>query len=197
MIGALEVVEEVCGAGRASKPVSAAWFWGLVAGGVALDQITKVLVLWRLEFGERIPVIPCLFYLTYVLNPGAAFGLGRSLGRAGPFFFVILNSFVIGLIVRIRAKTQVPAMRRVFDLGMGLVLAGALGNVIDRVHPPHKVIDFLDFWLGTPGPKTLHYPTFNLADIYIVVGVALYIWWAWRAEREVAEGGETIRGQGS
>ncbi|MHC4501937.1 MAG: signal peptidase II [Planctomycetota bacterium] len=192
------MVDEVRGAGRASKPIPAAWFWGLVAGGVALDQITKVLVLWRFELGERIPVIPCFFYLAYVLNPGAAFGLGRSLGRAGPFFFVILNSLVIGLIVRIRAKTQAPAMRRLFDLGMGLVLAGALGNVIDRLHPPHKVIDFLDFWIGAPARGNwMHYPTFNLADIYIVVGVALYIWWAWRAEREVAGGGGGVRGQGT
>jgi signal peptidase II len=190
------VVEEVPGAGRASKPMPPGWFWGLVAAGVALDQITKMLVLWRFELGERIPVIPSFFYLAYVLNPGAAFGLGRSLGRAGPFFFVILNSVVIGLIVRIRAKAHVPAMRRVFDLGMGLVLAGALGNVIDRLHPPHQVIDFMDFWLGTPGPKTWHYPTFNVADIYIVVGVALYIWWAWRAEREVAGDGK-VRDQGT
>ena len=185
------------GAGRASKPVPAAWFWGLVAAGVAVDQITKVLVLWRFELGERIPVIPCFFYLTYVRNPGAAFGLGRSLGRAAPLFFAVLNSVVIGLIVRIRAKTRIPTMRRLFDLAMGLVLAGAFGNVIDRLHPPHQVIDFLDFWLGTPGPNKWHYPTFNFADIYIVVGVALYIWCAWRADRKDAGGRGKVRGRGT
>ncbi|GAG47899.1 unnamed protein product, partial [marine sediment metagenome] len=161
VIGALAVVREARGAGGASRsaPAGAAragpdlpaapaapavWFWGLVAAGVALDQITKLVVMWRFELHERVPVIPCFFYLTYVRNPGAAFSLGTSLGKAAPLLFGVLNAVIIGVIVRIRTKAAVATMRRMFDLAMGFVLAGAVGNLIDRLYPPHQVVDFLD-----------------------------------------------------
>ena len=81
-------------------------------------------------------------------------------------------------------------MRRLFDLAMGLILAGAFGNIIDRVHPPFMVIDFLDFWIGEPvRGNPWHWPTFNVADIFIVAGVAVYIFWAWKADKAAkAEG---------
>jgi signal peptidase II len=161
----------------------AAWFWGLVAGGVALDQLTKLLAWLALDKHTFVTGIPYLLYFRIALNPGMAFSLGARLGAAAPAVLVLLNCVIIGVVIWIRTKADVPAMRRLFDVAMGLILAGAFGNVIDRVHPPFKVIDFIDLWLGRAGTSTLHWPTFNVADIYIVVGVGIYILWAFRSER--------------
>ena len=171
------------------SPTPAAWFWGLVAGGVALDQLTKLLAWLALDERTLTTVVPYLLYFRLCWNPGMAFSLGARIGAAAPVVLVLLNCVIIGVVIWIRTKADVRAMRRLFDVAMGLILAGAFGNVIDRVHPPFKVLDFLDLWLGRPGPDTLHWPTFNVADIYIVVGVGVYILWAWRSERAAkAEG---------
>jgi len=166
-------------------PTPAMLFWGLVAGGVAFDQITK-LVAW-LALEEQAPplkVIPHVFYLALRWNPGMAFSLGARLGAAAPVVLVILNIAIIGAVVWMRTKAEVPAMRRLFDLAMGLILAGALGNIVDRIHPPFMVFDFLDCWIGEPAiGNRWHWPTFNVADIFIVAGVAVYIFWAYKADR--------------
>ena len=169
----------------ASKPTPPAWFWGLVAGGVALDQLTKLVAWLTLDEESFVTVVPYAFYLTLCWNRGAAFGLGAQLGAAAPFALAILNCVIIGVVIWIWTRAEVPAMRRLFDLAMGLILAGAFGNIIDRVHPPFMVIDFLDFWIGEPAPgrNPWHWPTFNVADIFIVVGVGVYIFWAWRSDR--------------
>ena len=171
------------------RPTPAAWFWGLVAGGVALDQLTK-LIAWLALDGDGATVIPYIFYLKIAWNPGMAFSLGAKLGTAAPFVLALLNLVIIGVVIWIRTKAEVPAMRRHFDLAMGLILAGAFGNIIDRVHPPFKVLDFLDFWIGKPAfDNRWHWPTFNVADIFIVVGVGVYIFWAWRSDQAAkAEG---------
>ncbi len=170
------------GSGPDARATPAALFWWLVAAAVALDQVTKVAAILAIKGRGLVTVIPRFFYLTYAENPGMVFGLGRGLGAAGPFVLAAVNAVIIGIIIHIWRKVEVRRLRRLLDLAMGLVLAGAFGNIIDRLHPPFKVVDFLDFWLGTPGEKTWHYPTFNVADIYIVAGVAMYIYWAWRID---------------
>ncbi len=172
------------------RPTPPAWFWGLVAAGVALDQLTKLVAWLALDELSFVEVVPYVFYLTLRWNPGMAFSLGAGLGSVAPFALALLNSVIIGIVIWIRTKACVPAMRRLFDLAMGLILAGALGNIIDRVHPPFMVLDFLDFWIGAPARENWwHWPTFNVADIFIVVGVGVYIFWAWRSERAAkAEG---------
>jgi signal peptidase II len=184
--GALRVKEPP----GAEKPTPPAWFWGLVAGGVALDQLTKLFAWLALDEESYVTVVPYVFYLTLRWNPGMAFSLGARLGSAVPFALAILNCVIIGIVIWIRTKAEVPAMRRLFDLAMGLILAGAFGNIIDRVHPPFMVLDFLDFGIGaTSDAGRLHWPTFNVADIFIVVGVGVYIFWAWRSDRAAkAEG---------
>jgi len=175
---------------KQQTPTPAAWFWGLIAGGVALDQLTKLIAWLTLDEGVYETVVPYVFYLTLCWNPGMAFGLLRGLGSAAPFVLVVLNIAIISVVIWIRTKAEVPAMRRLFDLAMGLILAGAFGNIIDRIHPPFKVIDFLDFWIGEPvRSNRWHWPTFNVADIFIVVGVGVYIFWAWRTDKAAkAEG---------
>ncbi len=174
------------GATQGSDATPAALFWGLVAAAVALDQITKLVTFAAVGYDQyRVAgpaVIPGFFYLTPRYNPYMAWGLGKSLVRLHPSLLAVVKVAIAGVVIYLREKTAVSSGRRLFDASMGLILAGAVGNIIDRLHSPHAVMDFFDFWLGTPGEKTWHYPTFNVADIYIVAGVAMYIYWAWRID---------------
>jgi signal peptidase II len=140
---------------------------GLIAA--ALDQATKLWVDASLTYADRIPVIDGFFYLTHVRNPGAAFGLFTSSPapvRLG--FFIAVTLVAIGLIFsfyrRLAPGDRLPA------LSLGLILGGAVGNLIDRVFRA-EVVDFLHFRLW----GEFSWPDFNLADSFIVVGVGLLV----------------------
>lgn len=142
----------------------------LVATLVTLlvDQSSKALVKYLLPEGQSLPVVPHLFHLTYIRNPGAAFGL-----FAYQTTFFILATFVIIVLVLLLAR-RIPEQRRLLKLSMGLILGGALGNLSDRLRSG-LVIDFLDFRF---------WPVFNLADCAIVIGALLLVWEVWRGGRE-------------
>ena len=127
---------------------------------VVLDQVVKFLVTHEMFLGMSIPVIQDVFHITFVLNPGAAFGI---LAHQRSFFIVM------GIVIVILGGLFSPYIRRqcrIFRCGTALLLGGALGNLIDRVRFGH-VIDFFDFRI---------WPVFNIADIAIVVGVAAIIY---------------------
>lgn len=127
---------------------------------VVLDQVVKFLVAHEMFHGMSIPVIQDVFHITFVLNPGAAFGI---LAHQRSFFIVM------GIVIVILGGLFSPYIRRqcrIFRCGTALLLGGALGNLIDRVRFGH-VIDFFDFRI---------WPVFNIADIAIVVGVAAIIY---------------------
>jgi signal peptidase II len=134
-----------------------------------LDQLTKQIVVAKFYYGERLPVIEGLFDLTYVRNPGGAF----SFFADGSFehrmlFFVGTTIIAIGLLCVFFWRLEPQA--RLSACALGAILGGALGNLIDRlVHG--EVIDFIDVHLW--GGYT--WPTFNVADACIVVGVAILI----------------------
>jgi signal peptidase II len=140
------------------------WFI-LAAAVVAADQVTKAMVLARFAFAERLEVTS-FFNLVLVYNKGAAFSfLAQADGWQTPLLaaFALVASVIVGtLIVR---KPQ----ERLFCAALGLVLGGALGNLIDRLRFG-QVVDFLDFhafgW---------HWPAFNVADSAITVGAVLLI----------------------
>lgn len=123
-----------------------------------LDRITKAVVQARMALGESIPVVPGVFHLSYVRNPGAAFGLFPD--RTA--FFVVATVLVVGLILWYAWRVGVP--RRPVRLALGLQLGGALGNLVDRA-TAGTVVDFLDFRV---------WPVFNLADTAIVIGVGIF-----------------------
>jgi len=137
---------------------------------IALDQLTKQLILEHFHYGESLKIIDGFFSLSHVRNTGAAFGiLARwDSGWRIPFFIAvpILALGVIGYIFR-----KVEDRDLLLSSALSLVIGGAIGNLIDRVAYNH-VIDFLDFHWGNFGP---HFPTFNVADIAICVGVGLLI----------------------
>lgn len=142
------------------------YFWVAVFFTLALDQVSKYLVRLYLVPYRLYPVLPPVFYLTYVRNPGVAF----SLLSRWPFLSVFIAVLVIPVAVFMyrRFFTAEPLM----GVALGMVMGGALGNLVDRL-TTGAVTDFLDFRV---------WPVFNLADSAIVVGVGIIIWWFWRKE---------------
>lgn len=160
-------------------------FWGVMAAAAALDQLSKLIVFWLVDMTDAAgpAVIPGFFYITPRLNPGMAWSIFRDLGAAQPAILALLNAVIVTIIVLFREKWSIVFRgRRLYDLAIGLVLAGAVGNLIDRIHPPFKVMDFLHFRFGS-----WSYPIFNIADIYIVIGVVLFMYWGWFVEKPEAQ----------
>ncbi len=146
--------------GRLLPPATLA----LAAAVTLADQIAKGLVLERLQPGEFLPVTG-FFNLVLTFNRGVAFGLLASDYWWKPYLLAgIALAIVAGLLAWLRSQTR--ALPR---LSAGLIVGGALGNVIDRFTQP-GVVDFLDFHLSG-----YHWPAFNLADCAIVVGVGLLL----------------------
>ena len=133
-----------------------------------LDQISKFYVQGTLRLGQVVPVIPFFFNLTYVLNPGAAFGFlsGAPAALRHPMFTAI-SIFAVLFIIYYRARHR--QMRLFPSVGLACILGGAVGNLIDRLRLG-MVVDFLDFYYGA-----VHWPAFNVADSAITVGVGLMI----------------------
>jgi signal peptidase II len=108
---------------------------------------------------ESIPLIRGVFHLTYILNPGAAFGM---LAYKTVFFIVMAIVVIGGVIIY---NHRLSGEQLVLRIALGLQVGGAIGNLIDRVRFAH-VVDFLDFRV---------FPVFNFADTAITVGVGLLI----------------------
>lgn len=129
-----------------------------------------------LEFDEPVTVIPGFFDLRLSYNKGAAFGL---LPDWAPLF-IIVALVAIFAIVRLRAASSGP---RALSVGLGLLLGGAVGNLIDRLASPrHEVTDFLSFHV-TVSAETHAWPTFNIADAAIVVGAGMVLFLVYAIER--------------
>ena len=131
----------------------------LAAGFLLLDQLLKKLVTAKMNLSETIPVVRNVVHITYVQNRGAAFGLFQH--QLGLFIAVAVISVAV---IVYYSRVLAPGNRWV-QVALGFLLAGALGNMIDRVSFGY-VIDFIDlrFW-----------PVFNLADIVINVGVGMLL----------------------
>lgn len=144
-------------------------FVGASLVSVLLDQATKIAVDTNLSFTDRIPVIEDFFYITHARNPGAAFGLfGDAPVVIRLTLFIGITLVALGMVVNFYRKLA-PG-DRFSALSLGLILGGAVGNLIDRVFRG-EVVDFLHFrlWGG------YQWPDFNLADSFIVVGVAFLV----------------------
>lgn len=136
----------------------------IIAGLViVLDQLTKWLVVNKMELFEQIPIIDNFFYLTSHRNTGAAWGI---LQDQMAFFYVVTVIVLSGVIYYLHTYAK---GNRVLSVGLSLILGGAIGNFIDRL--VHKeVVDFLDFIIFK-----YDYPIFNIADSALVVGVILVL----------------------
>ncbi len=130
---------------------------------VLLDQVTKYLIGMHLELGDQIPVINGFFSISHVHNTGAAWGMFSGHGT-----LLVALSFVMSILIvvyRERLVAGIPLNR----IAVGLMLGGILGNLIDRIRLGY-VVDFLHFYW-----KSYQFPSFNVADSAICIGVGLYI----------------------
>ena len=136
---------------------------------VALDQAVKMYVHTEFRLGESVMVIPDFFNLTYVRNPGAAFGFLRDSPETfRTIFFLSVPPAVMMIILAMLYTT--PNENKLQTFALSCVFGGAIGNYIDRVRFGY-VVDFLDFHF-----KNLYtYPAFNVADIAIVTGVGFIL----------------------
>ena len=164
---------------------------GIVVVALALDQGTKWLVRQNLAVGEAwapIPALSKVFTFTHVQNTGVSFGQMPGLG----WVFMIVNLVVlVGILFY---YPRIPAGQWPLRLAAGLILAGDLGNVIDRLRtaslmsevtgsiwralPRAYVTDFVDFKI---------WPVWNVADLCVVTGVAILAWVLWQQERAERE----------
>jgi signal peptidase II len=126
---------------------------------VVLDQLSKHFISTALRLHESVPIINGIFHLTLVHNRGAAFGLLKN-----QVYLFILTAFTAILLIffHLRKHTGVS----VYTVGLSLILAGAVGNLVDRLRFGY-VLDFLDFRV---------WPVFNIADSAITVGACLAVW---------------------
>ncbi|HHT28512.1 MAG TPA: signal peptidase II [Firmicutes bacterium] len=126
---------------------------------IAVDQLTKYWVQQNIPLWESIPIIKNVFHLTHVHNPGAAF----SILAHQKWFFVL--TAVIAIVAVWLLRKAITQQGRLFKWGLAMALAGAIGNLIDRLRLD-VVVDFFDFQI---------WPVFNVADICIVLGVCILI----------------------
>jgi signal peptidase II len=144
----------------AERRLGASWPQGLSLGsvalaGVAADQLTKSIVTGRLDLNDQVHVVGP-FSIHHVTNSGIAFGLFAS----ATSIVILLTGLAVAWMLYFFARSG--SRHPVLPVALGLVIGGSVSNLTDRVRLGH-VTDFLDF---------KYWPAFNLADTFIVVGVA-------------------------
>ena len=127
---------------------------------IVVDQVTKYYVVTHFALGESVPVLDGIFHWTFILNPGAAFGMLEG----SRWLFVLIAVNVVAAMWFLRK--EIDALGLWARIGAALFAGGAIGNLIDRARQG-LVIDFFDFRI---------WPVFNVADIAICTGVGLIIW---------------------
>jgi signal peptidase II len=161
-------------------------FWPVVAIIVVVDIVTKMIALNALALFTPRPVVGETLRLTLVRNKGAAFGL--YLGDYSRYIFMVLTVGALIILWRLYQSTREGDLPR--TLAIALVVAGAVGNLIDRVRWSEGVVDFIDV-----GFRDMRWPTFNVADMAVSTGAFLLAWVLWgddRAERARAAEGAAV-----
>ncbi len=153
-------------------------FWSVAVTVLVADVVTKAvaerMLLPRYSvrevFGDWVQ-----FRLVY--NPGAAFGL--YLGEYSRWIFLVLTLLALVVLYQLYRATRPGDTTRV--VALGLVCAGAVGNLIDRIRSANGVVDFIDVGVGA-----LRWPTFNVADMGVSIGAFLLAWVLWGEEKQTA-----------
>ena len=143
-------------------------YFFVAATVLIMDQVTKLIVAKSIPLHGSVTVIPGFFRISHVLNPGAAFSMFADIRSPLATIGLLLFSFVVMTVI----TTILIKAKRVFsrtNVGLSLILGGALGNFLDRLLMG-SVVDFLAFRLGS-----YHWPDFNLADSAIVAGAGLLL----------------------
>ena len=159
---------------------------GLAALAFVLDQLSKWRVMAAIPEHRPVVVIPGFFDLINIRNRGAAFGFLNRSDIEGQFWLFLAATVVAAwaIIALVRGSRHDPWL----FAGLGLVLGGALGNLMDRLRF-RAVVDFLDFYWDD-----WHWPAFNVADTAICIGAFLACLVIWRKPPEDARGGAPRHG---
>lgn len=148
-------------------------FLGIVSCVVLLDYVTKRLIQDNFHLYQQVEIIGDYLRLTFIYNPGAAFGI--HLGPYSRAIFLVLS--VIALVALGAMYWATPARDKVRLTSISLICAGAIGNLIDRIRSERGVVDFLDVGIGD-----LRWPVFNVADIAVTTGAIFLALSLWREE---------------
>lgn len=133
---------------------------------LCLDQATKIFIHTQVPMGHAIIVIKDFFDIAPVRNSGGAFGLFNDSSVNIRFvLFIIFPIICVGLLLSILRQTQ----HKIQIVALSFILGGAMGNYLDRIRLGY-VVDFIDWHI-----KSWHWPIFNLADTFIVIGVAILV----------------------
>lgn len=144
----------------------ARWYYLLVAlGAIAIDQMTKRIVVWKMHLYESVTVIPHVLSFTYITNDGAAWGMLDD----HRWVFMVLS--VVGIVAFSLYLFGKREGNRWIDLGLAFVIGGGIGNMIDRVFLG-EVVDFLD---ATFMDVFGGFPIFNGADCFVCVGAVMLL----------------------
>jgi signal peptidase II len=150
-------------------------FFGIIGPVVLLDVVTKYLVQQNMRLYQQIDLIGDYLRLTYIHNPGAAFGI--HLGEYSRVIFLVLSLVALAALAAMFWST--PLRDRVRLSSIALICAGAVGNLIDRVRSAQGVVDFIDV-----GIADLRWPVFNVADIAVTTGAIFLALSLWQEDRE-------------
>ena len=135
---------------------------------IITDQASKIWVSRTFPLFSHRVVIPGFFNLTHIHNRGAIFGfLSRSSGLL--VHYILMGASVVAFFLVLYYFFKTSAQERFLQISLSLILAGALGNLMDRILRGY-VIDFLDFYI-----KKWHWPSFNVADASVSVGAVILI----------------------
>jgi len=132
---------------------------------VFADQTSKTVIRSTMTLYESITVIPGFFHITYITNDGMAFGINFPFG-----IYIFSGVSIIFTIMLFWYLWTIKEEGIVIRSGIGLILAGAIGNLIDRLFLG-EVVDFLDFMIGD-----LHWYVFNLADSFVTIGMGIILY---------------------
>ena len=134
----------------------------IIAAGIVIDQLTKLLAVIYLKPVRDFPLIKDVFHLYYTENPGAAFGM---LSNDRWVFMTFSTVMILGMCVYLFFPKK--QSRPLFNIAMAVVISGGIGNMIDRI-AYGKVVDFFYF-------KLINFAIFNMADVFVCVGAGLMI----------------------
>jgi signal peptidase II len=145
---------------------------------IAVDHVVKWIVKSTMRLNQTIPVIGDFFTLSYIHNSGIAFGMLDSSASPYKTPLLILVSFVaLGIILYI--FLSLPRSIRFASLSMGLIFGGAIGNIVDRVVRGEVIdyldVDFPDISIPVLNIRMSRWPTFNVADSCVLVGIVILL----------------------
>ena len=151
-------------------------FLAILAGVLTVDLGTKMAVQNNFAHYQQVDIIGEYVRLTYIYNPGAAFGI--ELGPYSRQIFLVLS--IVALTALVGMYWFTPPTDRVRLSAIALICGGAIGNLIDRLRSPHGVVDFIDVGVGT-----VRWPVFNVADMAVTIGAIILALSLWREEQRV------------